>query len=341
MTDDMFNHMVKDVEIIKSLGIDTDEEWSLWQYIDFKAEDLLEKCYQDKYGKKMDFALSDRASLSLKTHIFDGKNRGEIPDPSLLRNYDNVCLLIIEWIDVNMGGGINDYIKESATKLGYPMELDSRFPKPEYNVDKWINVMGNIYRAMATHGVDKDTAFHSATQEWDDKEKEKFKDWMKYYESGEHKKWNVSAELEPEIVKEAIDFKLPDYKTVEDLIANFHRLKKSLIGRVHSSLKLLDKFRQYIDSDKFQKLKECLMSLISTLYDLTEPKDAVGVATSMKIMEDSFIRVANICTNYGWKEGALEFGLIIKESFNEESLEKFGAPELGSVIKQLEEIEEA
>ena len=72
--------------------------------------------------------------------------------------------------------------------LSFP-NFDENMPmQPTYDLGKWMSCMKNIY--IKTHlGASRNDAIEQITQSWDISERRAFLDWMRYYESGDFKKY--------------------------------------------------------------------------------------------------------------------------------------------------------
>jgi len=85
-------------------------------------------------------------------------------------------------------------------KLAYPTGNSNMDPIPTFNIAKWTRALNDIYMKNRLFGNNKEQNFIEITSGWSDMEKNKFKDWVKFYESGAHllyKKANSSAAIIP------------------------------------------------------------------------------------------------------------------------------------------------
>lgn len=110
--------------------------------------------------------------------------------------------------------------------LSFP-NFDERYPvSPTYDLYKWMNCMKEIY--IKTHlGASKNAAVEQTTKEWDINEKREFMNWMRYYESGDFKKYKVAQHSY--YVNDDINYFLPNPKplavpspirSINDQVAN-------------------------------------------------------------------------------------------------------------------------
>jgi hypothetical protein len=341
VSSDLFNTLIEDYSIIKALGIDTSEEWYLWQYIDTYAEDLLFNCYKDRFKKDFAHSLSDSELQSLKEYIF--KRREDKKERiSFLRSPQHVCNAIHEWIDANLED-IKDYVESSLSKSSYPTMGEWMPTRPSYDVNKWIQTLSQAYKAAATLNIDKDAAIRRAVKDWDDSEVESFKRWVKYYEGGEHKKWNVKAmNNHNTFVKEAdLDFEIPDFKTEQEIMGNFERWRKALLGRINTALKTpLEHLRGLINKNEYNLIKNKLVEVLSIIYQLEPPTDHRDAKAKMTHIQDCLIRFSCILHTNKCRKEAQIVDQITKEAFEDGILSKFGASNITEILNDLERIEE-
>jgi hypothetical protein len=94
--------------------------------------------------------------------------------------------------------------------LSFP-NFDENMPmQPTYDLGKWMSCMKNIY--IKTHlGASRNDAIEQITQSWDISERRAFLDWMRYYESGDFKKYKVAQHSY--YVNDDINYFLPNPKT--------------------------------------------------------------------------------------------------------------------------------
>ena len=96
-------------------------------------------------------------------------------------------------------------------KYAFPNFSDSQPIQPVYNLNRWMVAMKDIY--IRTHlGASKSEAVDMITADWKPMEKTDFLNWMKYYESGDHKKYKKAQNAY--YVNEDTNYFLPNPKMV-------------------------------------------------------------------------------------------------------------------------------
>lgn len=180
----------------------------------------------------------------------------------------------------------------------------------EFDIDKWASLVHKIYDAVSAGDMSLDNAidYYSDTLGSKNEESEKFKQWMKYYQSGEHLKYNSSNN---ELTKVA-DFQFPlsgggfypsdVFTQVQEEKQDFQRqeqLKKQQDGKesyddwkqkLHGAIRRIDKLlRQgddYMSPEDGRELTELLHGFdleVRTLRNINTASDrAFNVANKLK-----------------------------------------------------------
>jgi len=188
---------------------------------------------------------------------------------------------------------------------------------PQYNIDKWIEVMRQIYDVSNTNNLPLDVVATKATANWDENEKINFQRWMRYYQEGNYSKYNVKTAqffvnkpLEQTKTQDATSvhdmFETNDVKPIDPNIGKKQRLndaRKQLRSRLKSVEELVEKYRDVLP-------QEISVLIRKDVYDLKEKVYNLELKASIV---DSIIRTSNQLNKRGFIEGAKELKKIAQE----------------------------
>lgn len=197
------------------------------------------------------------------------------------------------------------------------MGIEGELPvKPPYNLDKWIEAMRYIYDTANANNLPLDSVAKRVTAKWEEDEKIHFQRWMRYYQEGNYKKYNVKTAQYFQSKQE--ESKVPDIKQVKDLFdtsafpkpdpqaerqQKINDVRKKLLGRFKSVVELLDKYRTVLPEKTSDEL-------LGKMHDLQKTVWKLSLAASMV---DSIIRTSNQFKKHGFVEGASELKKIAQE----------------------------
>ena len=209
-------------------------------------------------------------------------------------------------------------------KKAYPNFDGNNIPYEEpADLGKWINTAKNIdyYREN-----NYQNAFEHATSGWNDMEKLKFTNWLKFYEGGNHKKYataNVYFGGSGEIgyVLPNPSNKKDELNVIDDLNSKdltpeqkkhiIEKQRKKIIGRLDSTEKLLR------SEDGRHFVGEELSELIKIIHELKRKIYSINKkSSSNKIYDDMIIREANILIKNGFVDAAAVLYKIADEAIN-------------------------
>ena len=156
----------------------------------------------------------------------------------------------------------------SSVKIAYPNNADDLYIEKPHDINNWLKCMRYIY-AYVAKGFDFNKAFDLITEKWTNMDKQDFKNWINYYQTGggsAYKKaqleknaqfpgsfldvndlraempgfpmrFNPDEEIEPEIInKQTEKQKAAEKELLEKEQAA--QLVKALIGRLNSAERL-------------------------------------------------------------------------------------------------------
>ena len=159
-------------------------------------------------------------------------------------------------------------------KVAYPMNLGQEIDE-EFDLQKWSKLVYKIYDAVSggdmPFGVALD--YYAKTLDAEANEEHKFKQWVKFYQDGEHLRY---SEEDNDLKKEAFQFPIsgpgfygPDNATAPD--SSFSKVKKEVAdktnyqewrGKLYSAIRRIDKLLRlsddYVDIDSQRELADLL-----------------------------------------------------------------------------------
>jgi hypothetical protein len=212
-------------------------------------------------------------------------------------------------------------------KQAFPMLSDSMSTKPIYNLSRWMESMKNVYIKMH-FGINKNSAIDSITADWNPIEKLDFINWMKYYESGDFKKYK-KAQNASYYINEDTNYFLPNPKqnipnplrTVSDQISNapqeaanaaakqkseeekrqtIEDLRRKILGRLNSAEKLLSSQQGHMFAGgDFERLLSAIFELKKQIQIVNKISTA-----SLQTVVDLIIRQANILQKEGFTDAS-------------------------------------
>ncbi len=310
MSDALIDELVADAQYASDLGVDNDEDYNAYFFIIRFADDILD----DTFGMKVD------PMRKKDLHHFMMKHRrgGEYK----LDDLTDHRLLIHKWLC------------DRLSKKAYPNIAGKENREPIYDVDRWISALKNIYASLHAKKLDRQEAIDHFTLDWDSDEKQKFVNWMRYYEDGTTEKYNVKT---AKFIKEAFEpaYSLPEswvskedraddkmYMSTrqqnrertrrEEELHKANRFKNQMKARLRSFKRLVEKYNDILP-------KQDLDHIYDELYKLEKSVSKLDVYASI---QDCIIRSANRMSKFGFDEGA-------------EFLHKIAAePEVGEDVMQ-------
>lgn len=186
-------------------------------------------------------------------------------------------------------------------------------PNPQYNVEKWVETMRYIYQAANTNNLPLDKISQQATSTWDESERVHFNRWMKYYQEGNHSKYNVKTAqfFTPQKKEETpnlsgIDSVFNSTFTPDPIAEKKKRIddaRKKLRSRLKSILELLDQYRDVLPRQDSDAMRKDVFDLHERIWNLEYKQSMV----------DSIMRTHNQFVKRGFIEGAAELKKIAQE----------------------------
>lgn len=213
-------------------------------------------------------------------------------------------------------------------KTAYPMSENYFFKNPflGYNLQAWASCVHKIYETVYKDGTDySDAVTKFSSNISDDDERSNFLNWLKYYNHGEHLKYNNQAPVKIASLRKEADYSSSlntdglyknysissDEDSVSDFVLshdrqvndakesgesklNYKNWKKKFNTALRRVDKILKESEDYIDPDKYEEIAGVLNKL-----DVQVGKIRLQVSAS-----DFSFRAANQLKKLGFKDGA-------------------------------------
>lgn len=257
------------------------------------------------------------ASLSYMADAFVKNNKSQLYKYAFInRNKYNLDS------DVGKINVLLDFLNENKDliKSAYPNNMgieDSGIQMPQYNVNKWVDTMREIYQVANTNNFSLDEATKQATANWDKKEEEHFLKWMRYYQEGNYSKYNVkTAQFFMNKQDQATDAgdvnskirgimnqETPKTDPGAEKKRRIEEARRKLRGRLKSVEELLEQYRDVLPKDVSAIMRK-------DVYDLKEKVLGLELRASLV---DSIMRTSNKFNKHGFIEGAQQLKKIAQE----------------------------
>jgi len=217
-----------------------------------------------KYSKKL---LNDKSDLFLKKAW---KNKDIVK--KLKTENDFYFFITSMIIDEN-----------GMKKIAYPMSENYFFKNPffGYNLQTWASCVHKIYESFHKEGLSYDDAVekYSSNIFKDKEEKDNFLNWLKYYNHGEHLKYNVKTASYQFPVSAtgdaytatssyigtdyALDYEAQknDAREQGEKKLNYKNWKKKFNSALRRVDKILKESEDYVDVDKYEEISQILNKL--------------------------------------------------------------------------------
>jgi len=162
--------MLREALIMSSIGVNSEDDHKHFAYITMH----LRKIAEDLSGKR----LGGEELAKLSNIVYDERESYSID--TVLNFYRAV------------GNALNK-LEIPIKKHAYPQGYVGEYVQDPYNVKKWMKTMREIY-SQVHNGYSFSDSFKNATSDWDVVEMQNFKNWMKFYQEGNHNKYVKTAQ---------------------------------------------------------------------------------------------------------------------------------------------------
>ncbi|KKM62380.1 hypothetical protein LCGC14_1522310, partial [marine sediment metagenome] len=209
------------------------------------------------------------------------------------------------------------WLCDRLSKKAYPNTAGKDNRELVQDIDKWIGTLKDIYGLLHKNKkISRKIALDRFTEDWDPDEKQKFVNWMRYYEDGTTEKYNVkNAKLNKRAFEAEISvpqswlnhedrandgmhmstYKADDGQTKrEKELEKAKTFKLKMRSRLRSLKRLIDKYNDILPKNNMEKVYDEIHSLEKSISKL-------DVYASI---QDCIIRSANRIKKFGFGEGA-------------------------------------
>lgn len=325
----MWNEALVDAEFASKLGVDTDEEFRLWFYLEHFLDDVIQReCGQ---------CLSESEKASLKQYMFGRRN--ELGFTQL----DDFHQAAREWLRDN-----KPQLKAAYKNVGLMYKT-----LPRYDLNHWSDLVQRINQSRR-YGFKRRDAVLEAVSELELPERLDFLEWYNLHVDGEPGKYGVNDEIKSKSrnnlsgqydrwahaarevgveftkVAEAMDerfYYLPKFRneqpselrevptrypspmitdvvpaaatakpTIEQAAVDFEAGRNKLMGRIFAIDKLLEKYKKVLNHEQLDGIED-------SLNDLKKKVRRLKMASSIR---DSLVKTANILEKYNFEAGVAE-----------------------------------
>lgn len=335
LNEELWQEALEDAIEASDVGVDNEEEFLTFFYIDHFVEDLAEEIF----GVKLESA----EEAELKKFMFNMRGKVEFSDLLSFR------VSILEWLNSK-----HKVSKKSYHNRGTPYKA-----LPKYNIDNWYALAERIVKSLKL-GFSREFAVREAATTLKSPERYDFLIWYRYHEGQAHQKYDVNQEIKRKnreleygmkIATAADDtfYYIPKFKKQEEEVVpnldpfrpfndqdaqDFESVRRKLMSRVFAIDKLLERYRKVLSEEQVEGIED-------SLNDLRKKVRKLKLATTVK---DMMVKTANILRNkYDFADGADMLIAIAQEPGQDDFEEPSSGQlqinsrqdELQSVIEQL------
>lgn len=257
--------------LMKDIGVNNDKDFKDFYYISRHSPSIIKE-----------ISGSSSKDLISKVSSYMYKNREEYPINTIINFYR----------------AAENALDKSIIKKAYPQAYDDFYVQRPYNLNKWLDTTRQIYKVHKSgHDLAQSTEF--AIKDWDTMEKNDFKNWLKYYQSGQQLAYKTAFTVGDGVDLSRLKASLPGipgliYNETEeeslksrelDKKQEIERKRQALIGRLNSAEKIF--YTQIKDLFKSESEAE---AWLETLHSL---KRKVQSIKNAETIQDIMVRTAN------------------------------------------------
>lgn len=335
----MWNEAMLDAREASEFGVNTDEEYQLFNYVDMFVEDVASDVFGDK--------LSYDEEKSLKKFLFQSRTEFDFNELS------SFWTATVKWLK-----------EKSKNKYAYPNvgENGYRYVKRD-NTYRWAELANEVRKAILKGKQEIEALAISASRLPED-ERLEFKAWYRFKFSQLKNLYDVNKKIKEQsegnmkilrranskfgyITESENRYYLPDFRSVnpveeetmsvEDFMARkqkeeaFQEARSKLVSRTFAIDKLLERYFDVLSPEDIAALEDYLNALRKKIRQL-KCADTV---------QDVMIKAANMFERKGFKHGKDELDLLLADYFNVPIVKKAVAVDtsaLSEIITKLQEL---
>lgn len=320
LNSELWEEAIDDMLTASELGVDTDEEYKIFFYIDHFAEDIAEEI--------VGMPLSEQEQKDLKKFMFS--NREDIK----LDNLVGFRVSFLMWQKSRNGSktaGMHSRTSPPSMKiLGV------------YDMERWAMLVNNIH-LMKSRGISDKAAVLEASKTIENNvERMDFVTWYNFrfgkmqnlYNLNKNKRGNANMKNDKiskfaGVYEDAISYYVPkeifknqesdtpqplnsQERNVDDMLKKhqdesvFQKAKSSMISRTFALDKLLEKYRDTMDEKQIQEVEEAVHSLRALLRKIKKAS----------IAKDIMFKTAAYMEKQGFQEGSQALRKIASQALS-------------------------
>lgn len=361
INEEMWQEAIEDAKTATTLGVNNEEEYSLFFYIDHFVNDICKEL--------LGIRLSDLEIKDLKKYMFDMR------DQISFNNLVAFRAAVLDWIRH----------KKSINTVAHPNIGAAPKPLSKYNIRRWYEYAETI-KNMVISGILRHKALNDVVKQIEVPERYDFLSWYRYYANEEDKKYSTSSykqviktgynmdiikssyyddnthyyipkmnrdlfnpvaekkeELVPDPPMPSAANLIDSHKKSEQYAVDFEAARGKLMSRTFAIDRLLEKYRKVLPDSEIESIED-------TLNDLRKKVRKLKFASSVI---DSIVKTANIFRKKHFNDGAaLLFAMAEDpmrspveidpqtehESIQQTTVDKSKDQKLQSIVSELETI---
>ena len=155
-------------DAMNSAGVSSDEEFKNFYYIGSHIPFIVKNILNRQVSQ------DELAQIAHEVY----SNMNEWPINTIMNFYKSVKNAI-------------DNLGIPIKKIAYPQAIEYFNIHPQHDINFWIECMKKIY-ALKSNGKEFNEAFNIVTKDWDNMNKNDFKHWLNFYQSGQHLSYKLA-----------------------------------------------------------------------------------------------------------------------------------------------------
>ena len=290
------NNMMREAQIMDQIGISSDEDYKYFHYINLH----LPKIANELLGR----AVLTEEIGKMSSILFD--NREAYPIDTIF-NFYTAAERAINKIGIPI------------KKMAYPSGIGDNLKTNPRNIQKWMGTMQQLYQ-LVHQGVNYNQASTELLNNWEIMEQKDFRNWMRFYEEGAHKKYKIANHLEVgsgnfipmEHLRSQMPMRMPEMqeylpkKTQEQEDKEDVKKKiKGIISRLNSAERMSTDWRVQQELQKYLDIG--VSKWLETLQSIKRHIQLIPIKHNYAAhagIQDQILRQANILETQGGPKAA-------------------------------------
>jgi len=187
-------------------------------------------------------------------------------------------------------------------KVAYP-NIDERTIPSQYNTDKWIKCLKFMYNCIH-NGEDRKSVLQKLSNNFDQKEFDRFLKWVRFYEEGNHLRYKIATKS-----LQFLDFLSKDRNNTEVFVEKENTSYKDTIedmrDKMLSRIKALQKLIESKEGRKFfSEELPIFINVVNMLRQKILTYNPQKISTAKKTYDDFVYREVNVLRKNGCNNAA-------------------------------------